>query len=348
MQRTPIRALLAVTSAAALAAGVLMAAGGTAHAAAGPGPGFPARYAAPYTEVWNSPSALTAARNATGLKYFTLAFVIDGGRCNATFNGDTPITDGGWTSAINSLRASGGDVIASFGGASGTEEALACTSVSALKTQYRRVIDGLNLTRVDFDIEGSSLNNTTANDRRNAALADLQQQYAAAGRRLDVQYTLPVNPTGLASNSISLLDNARSHGLNVTLVNIMSMDYGPSMDMGQAAISAAQGLHTQLGRIWTAKSSAELWAMEGNTPMVGVNDATNEVFTTSDAADLENFAESHGIQELSFWSLGRDKACGSTGRLSDSCSGTRQSPWQFSSTFNAVTGGALAPAAPPT
>ena len=82
------------------------------------------------------------AKNATGLKYFTLAFVIDGGGCNATFNGDTSITDGSWTSAINSLRAGGGDVIASFGGASGSEEALACTSVAALEAQYKRVIDG--------------------------------------------------------------------------------------------------------------------------------------------------------------------------------------------------------------
>ena len=64
---------------------------------------------------------MTNARNATGLKYFTLAFVIDAGGCNAKFNGDTDITDSGWTSAINANRAAGGDVIASFGGAAGTE-----------------------------------------------------------------------------------------------------------------------------------------------------------------------------------------------------------------------------------
>jgi chitinase len=320
LRRPRLKAVGAVLAAPTLAAGVLLATGGTAHAAANPGPGFPAQYAAPYAEVWNSPTALTTVRNATGLKYFTLAFVIDGGGCNATFNGDTSITDASWTSAINSLRSAGGDVIASFGGASGTEEALACTSVSSLETQYKRVIDGLNLTRLDFDIEGSALNNTTANDRRNQALADLQQQYAAQGKRLDIDYTLPVDPTGLESNSLSLLNNAKSHGLNVNLVNIMTMDYGSSMDMGNAAISAAQGLHTQLGQIWTSKTSAQLWAMEGNTPMIGVNDTTSEVFSTSDAGDLESFAKSNGIQELSFWSLGRDKACSSNGQLSDSCS----------------------------
>jgi chitinase len=310
-----------------------------AHAAANPGPGFPAHYAAPYVETWNSPSAMAAAQSATGLKYFTLAFVISDGSCNATINGNTSISDAGWTSAINSLRASGGDVIASFGGASGTELGQACTSVSTLQAQYKRVIDTLNLTRIDLDIEGAPLDDTAANDRRNQALANLQQQYAASGKTLAVDYTLPVNPTGLLSNSLSLLNNAKSHNLTVNLVNIMTMDYGASMDMGAAAVNAATALHTQLGQIWTSKTSAQLWAMEGNTPMIGVNDSTNEVFSTANATTLENFAAANGIQELSFWALGRDKACATNGTLSDTCSGTSQSAYQFTRTFNALTGG---------
>jgi chitinase len=342
--RTGLRRLGALTAAPALAAGLLLAAGGTAQAAAAAGPGFPAQFAAPYAEVWNSPSALTDVRNATGLKFFTLAFVIDGGGCNATFNGDTPVGDGSWTSAINSLRAAGGDVMASFGGASGTEEALACTSVSTLEAQYKRVVDTLGLTRVDLDIEGSALGDTAANDRRNAALADLQQQYAAQGRHLDVQYTLPVSPSGLESDSLSLLNNARSHNLDVSLVNIMAMDYGSAMDMGNAAISAARGLHDQLGRIWTGKSSAQLWRMEGITPMIGVNDTSSEVFSTSDAQDVEAFAAANGVQELTFWSLGRDKACATLGGAArDDCSGTSQSAWQFSRIFDGITGGGTTP-----
>ncbi|HXA61173.1 MAG TPA: ricin-type beta-trefoil lectin domain protein [Streptosporangiaceae bacterium] len=319
--------------------GVLLMGSTTAHAAANPGPGFPAHYAAPYVETWNSPSAMAAAQSATGLKYFTLAFVISDGSCNATINGNTSISDAGWTSAINSLRASGGDVIASFGGASGTELGQACTSVSTLQAQYQRVIDTLNLTRIDLDIEGAPLDDTAANDRRNQALANLQQQYAASGKTLAVDYTLPVDPTGLLSNSLSLLNNAKSHNLTVNLVNIMTMDYGASMDMGAAAVNAATALHTQLGQIWTSKTSAQLWAMEGNTPMIGVNDSTNEVFSTANATTLENFAAANGIQELSFWALGRDQACATNGTLSDTCSGTSQSAYQFTRTFNALTGG---------
>ncbi|MDX3851881.1 ricin-type beta-trefoil lectin domain protein [Streptomyces sp. AK02-01A] len=338
MFRSCTRALAAVPAVLALAATAVVATGTSASAAANPGPGFPAQYAAPYVETWGSPSAIANARNATGLKYFTLAFVIDGGGCNATFNGDTSITDAGWTSAINSLRSAGGDVIASFGGASGTELGVACTTVASLKTQYKRAIDGLNLTRVDLDIEGGQLGNTAANDRRNKALAQLQQEYAAAGRKLDVQYTLPVNPTGLEQESIDLLNNAKSNNLTVNLVNIMTMDYGPAMDMGRAATDAATALRTQLGRIWTTKTDAQLWAMEGNTPMIGVNDTQAEVFTTANATTLANFAKSKGIQELAFWAVGRDKACATNGQLSDTCSGTSQSAYQFSSIFNSVTG----------
>jgi chitinase len=341
--RRRVSRLAALATVPLIAAGVLFGTGQAAHASveeqADPGPGFPAHYAAPYVETWGTTSAMATAQAATGLKYYTLAFVISGGGCNATFNGDTAINDAGWTTAINNLRASGGDVIVSFGGASGTELAQACTSVSTLQTQYKRVIDTLNLTRVDLDIEGAPLDDTAANDRRNQALANLQQQYAAAGRRLDVDYTLPVLPSGLLSDALSLLTNAKSRGVTVNLVNIMTMDYGPAMDMGQAAVDAATALHGQLGQIWTTKTSDQLWAMEGNTPMIGVNDSTSEIFTTGNASTLEGFAASHGIQELSYWALGRDKACATNGQLSSTCSGTPQSPYQFARTFNAITGG---------
>lgn len=311
------------------AAGIALATTGTALAAANAGPGFPARYSAPYAEMWNSPSSLMAAYNATGNKYYTLAFIISQGTCNATIDGDTAITDPGWNGAINSLRAVGGDVIASFGGASGTE-LTTCGSVSAMQAQYKRVIDQFNLTRIDLDIEGAPLDDTASNDRRNQALANLQAQYATAGKTLSVDYTLPVNPTGLESNSLSLLSNAKSHNLTVNLVNIMTMDYGPTLDMGAAAVQAANALHGQLGSIWTTKTSAQLWAMEGNTPMIGVNDASNEVFTTGNAQTVESFAASNGIQELSFWALGRDNS---------GSSGTSQSAYQFTTIFKAVTSG---------
>lgn len=165
---------------------------------------------------------------AVRLRDFTLAFVLDSGGCHASYNGNVDITNGDWMNAIDNLRSSGGDVIASFGGASGTELATSCDSVSALQQQYQYVIDSLHLTRVDFDIEGAPLDNTAANDRRNKALATLQQYYAGQGKTLTVDYTLPVGRDGLQQDAIDLLNNAKTDGVDVNLVNIMTMDYGGS------------------------------------------------------------------------------------------------------------------------
>jgi chitinase len=82
--------------------------------------------------------------------------------------------------------------------------------------------------------------------------------------------------------------------------------------------------------------------MEGNTPMIGINDSTNEVFSTGNASALENFAAANGIQELAFWALGRDQQCSSPWTqpyAPSNCSGTSQSPYQFTSIFNTITGG---------
>ncbi|MCF3961224.1 chitinase [Streptomyces fuscigenes] len=349
MLRTLKRSLAVAPAVLAMAGTAVMASGGAANAAANAGPGFPAHFSAPYVETWNSASAMTSALNANGTKYFTLAFVIDAGGCNAKFNGDTDVTDGSWTSAVNAVRAAGGDVMVSFGGASGTEEAVACSSVSAVKAQYKKVIDALNLTRVDFDIESGQEGNSAANTRRDQALAQLQQEYAAAGKNLQVQYTLGTDTSGLPGDQMNLLRDAKAQGVNVSLVNPMTMDYGRAVsDMGQAAISAANALHSQLGSIWTDKSSAQLWAMEGNTPMIGANDSASENFTTANANALLSFAKSNGIQELSFWALGRDRQCGgSNNDPSNNCSGTSQSAYQFSGIFNAINnGGTTTP--PPT
>jgi chitinase len=54
---------------------------------------------------------------------------------------------------------------------------------------------------------------------------------------------------------------------------------------------------------------------------------------------VASFAKSNGIQELSFWALGRDRACATNGGAAQSgCSGTSQSPYQFSGIFNGITG----------
>src|SRR5262249_54801980 len=153
------------------------------------------------------------------------------------------------------------------------------------------------LTHIDFDIEGAAVADRSSIDRRSQAIAALEQAAAAAGKELDVSFTLPVLPTGLTADGLYVLQAALRDGVKVRTVNVMAMDYGdsaaprPSGKMGDYAIQAATSLFGQLrGLYGTALTDVQLWHTIGVTPMIGRNDVTTEVFTQQDAQKLLAFA----------------------------------------------------------
>ena len=232
----------------------------------------------------------------------------------------------------------GGDVFTSFGGWSadqgGTEIADSCTDVNAIASAYESVITTYDVKRLDMDVEGRSLNRTDGIDRRNKAVKLVEDWAAAQGRTLQISYTLPTTPQGLESTGIAILQNAIANGARVDVVNIMTFDYYDRVttDMGAAAISAAQGLFSQLKTLYPSKTDAEIWAMEGNTILPGIDDypKKTEVTYLTDAQRLYDFARSVGINTLSIWAIQRDNG-GCPGTTdSNSCSGIAQNPWDFS------------------
>ncbi|HEY0193703.1 MAG TPA: glycosyl hydrolase family 18 protein [Kofleriaceae bacterium] len=257
---------------------------------------FPVRFAAPYVESWNQTSVTNLAKN-TGQKFWTLAFVISNGGCTAAWNGDTPLSSNLYLSDINSLRALGGDVIVSFGGASGTELGQACSSAAALQAAYQAVITKYNLTWIDLDIEGGAIGDSASITRRNQAIHALE----LANPNLRVSYTLPVTPSGLDGSGVNLLSNAKANGARVDVVNVMAMDYGScGIDMGAAAVNAAIGTRNQI-------SSLGLTSAVGVTPMTDVNDTSCEVFSTGNSQTLINYAQANSyIKLLAYWAIGRD------------------------------------------
>ncbi len=299
-----VAAWLAVAGIAPAALVVGVPAASAAHTGAGGGAGrtasrtFPPQYAAPYLQVATSDvNDMFADKSATGLAYYTLAFLTPRSGCTPMWeDGNYPLSQ--FTSQVKSLQSQGGNVIISFGGASGGEIAETCHSVTSLEAAYAKVVDTYRVNRLDFDIEGNYLNNKSANSRRDQALAELQ----AADPSVQVDWTLPVAPDGLQSNAIALLQDAKSEGVKVNLVNIMIMDFGNGQNPLTDGESAAKATVKQLARIYTGLSSSQLWAMIGLTPIAGKND-DNEVFTRSDASSLESFAASNGVQELSFWEV---------------------------------------------
>ncbi|MFE5625414.1 cellulose binding domain-containing protein [Streptomyces virginiae] len=275
----------------------------------------------------------TAAQ--TGVKEFHLAFITSGGSCAPLWGGVTDLANDKVASQIGALRAKGGDVRVSFGGAAGHELALNCATVDDLAAAYGKVVDHYRLTKVDFDIEGAALPDTAANARRAQAIAKLQKSHPG----LDVAFTLPVMPEGLTQPGVALLADARKNGVRVDAVNIMAMDYGPaySGDMGQYAIQAATATQAQIKGV-LGLSDAAAWKAVAVTPMIGVNDVTSEIFTVADATQLVEFAAAKGIGRLAMWSSTRDKQCagGAVNHADATCSSILQQPLAFTRAFGAL------------
>jgi len=303
---------------------------------------------APYVDItlWPTYDLVAAARDQH-IQFFTLAFITADPQNRPAWGGYSAYAlgsefDTNLKAQIAAVRALGGDVIVSFGGAANQDLAEVITNVAALQAAYQSVIDAHNLTHIDFDIEGGAIAHRDSVDRRNLAIAGLQQAAAAAGRTLTVSYTLPVLPTGLTQDGVYLLQSAVTRGVQLDVVNIMAMDYGdsaapnPQGRMGDYAIQAATSLFNQLKSMYgTSKSDADIWAMVGITPMIGLNDVTTETFDQQEAREVLAFAELKGIGRLSFWSLNRDRqnTSGTLGYVDLFSSSILQSPFEFSQIF---------------
>ncbi len=292
---------------------------------------------APYVDTGLSPPfSLTTAAVETGIKQFNLGFVVSAGGCAPEWGGTIAIGDDLVAAQIGALRVMGGDVRVSFGGEDssedGSELAQTCTSVSQLAAAYQQVISAYDLNKIDFDIEGAAIDDTAANARRDQALAQLQAQ----DQGLQVSFTLPALPSGLTQDGISLLDGAVSAGVQIAAVNVLAMDYGdanapdPSGMMGTYAIDAATAADAQVAGVLGISDEAA-WSKVAVTPMIGQNDQADEVFTLSDAQQLEAFAASNQLAWLSMWAASRDQECsgGVDPSVQPACSGIDQAPFAF-------------------
>lgn len=268
------------------------------------------------------------------LEAVTLAFVLSSGTNTIGWGGTGTIANdslpNGSTvgSIINELKSNGVDVTISFGGANGQEAASTFSSVTALVAAYQSIVDTYGVKKLDFDIEGAALADTHANSMRNEALAILQQNNPG----LEVSYTLPVLTDGLTPVGLALLKDAMVHGVDISHVNIMAMDYGDyydSGDMGDDAIKAAEATLDQMHAIGLNTKLVI-------TPMIGINDVTSEVFTLEDAHQLVDYVSAHdNIAGISMWSLSRDNG-DVVGHVSPVGSGIAQADYGFSEIFGHI------------
>jgi chitinase len=255
---------------------------------------------------------------------------------------------------ITQLRASGGDVMVSFGGQANDELAIACTDQNQLTAAYRSVIERFNVAAIDLDIEGAALADAASIERRAQAIAAVQQSRRDGGEDLAVWLTLPVATTGLTAAGIAVVSAALEAGVELTGVNVMTMNYNDpaAVESGMlpATISALEATAGQVARLYSdfgvSLDESERWGMLGATPMIGQNDIDEEVFTIEDAAGLATYATDRGLGRVSTWSINRDRPCGPSFAdvivHSNTCSGVEQEPLEFASVFTVLPGRAPA------
>ncbi len=307
-----------------------------AHAA------WPTKVFAPYMFLGSNDNfKLTDCDDACGLKHYTLAFVISqqeskqvvkdaDGHAIPSWYGRIPMSNDLYHDQIDAIRKRGGDVIVSFGGADGTELAIAEEDPVLLEKVYQSIIDRYKFTWLDFDIEGKDLSDTKANERRNEVLAKLQ----AKNPRLIISYTVPVDPNGLSRETRNMLKDAKAKGVKVHSANVMTMYFGPQFVNGKkladVCIASAKKAYEQTQAI-------DPQIKIGLCPMIGKGgDKGAEVFGLDDATAVQEWAaQQPWVCSLSYWAINRDT--GKPGKNGNTRSGIEQEPWAFAKIFDQIT-----------
>lgn len=303
----------------------------------------------PYFYMWgigNSAyqvQSLMDARQKMGLQGASLAFQIGDGTCNtySAFGVDQMIPD------IKAFTSAGGKLIISVGGATGPFMEDYCATGTAFATVLEGLMLRSGIYNLDFDVEGASIATPSSIKIRIQAIKILEAKYP----QMSVSYTLPVlapagvyNPGGLTLDGVNLIKQTANEGARIDHINLMTMDYyynpPAGTTQGDLAIGATEQTVSQLQSIYPSKSKAQLYAMVGITPMIGIND-DNSVFQLADAQKVAAYAKTKGIGRISYWALQRDQM-GPGGNL-PLYSGVNKSNFEFFKAFNASAGGTPLP-----
>ncbi|MFB8180384.1 lectin [Streptomyces sp. NPDC055966] len=284
---------------------------------------------APYLyNGWGSPPNPTTITQATGVKWFTLAFVLSNGYCDPQWDGSRPLTGGVDQQTVTTVRANGGDIVPSFGGYSGNKLESSCNSAGELAGAYQKVIDAYGLKAIDIDIEADAYSSATVQQRTVDALKTVK----ADNPGLKVYVTIG---TGQSGPDTGLIDRAASSGLTVDAWTIMPFDFGGAgQNMGNLTTQAAEGLKSALKSAY-GYGDDQAYRDMGISSMNGITD-NNETVTVNDFRAILGYAQQHHLARLTFWSANRDRPC--TGGPADSCSGVSQSDWDYTRVLAGYTG----------
>ncbi|MDH2424034.1 chitinase [Sphaerisporangium sp. TRM90804] len=277
---------------------------------------------APYLYMgWGSPPSATSVMSATGVRSFTMAFILSGGGCVPRWDGSRPLTGGTDAQTISAIKGAGGSVQVSFGGWSGNKLGPNCSTPAAFAGAVQEVINAVGPAVVDFDIENTDeFSNYTVQDRILNGLKIVKQN----NPNVKIAVTFGTGINGPDSHGIRLINQSRALNVPIDNYTIMPFNFGGS-NIYQNTVSASEGLKNALKSAW-GWSDAQAYARMGISGMNGLSDQ-RETTTTAAWTQIRDWAKARGLTRFAFWSVNRDRPC--SGGLTETCSGVPQSNWDF-------------------
>lgn len=297
--------------------------------------GWPIRLAAPYIDMsaWIDPANAYSTNGApnlgklyddTGFAYFNLGFIQpdttkpleDDGTLRWGWGGYYSLSETSGTStqyhgiveSLKSLRDKGGDFTISIGGQLGDAPWVVTQNQSALEKFYLDIIDTYSLKRLDLDIEESN-QDQLQNIANAKAIKSVQDK-----RNIEITLTIPIMPSGWEQKQINIINAYLDAGVDITLINSMTMCYGTGVqaneDYGTASVRAISNSVKQLKDIYSnygiLLSDAQAYLKTGATFSIGYESDLYPIFTTEMAATIVEDAKKHRYGMVSMWSIDRD------------------------------------------
>lgn len=298
--------------------------------------GWPIRLSAPYIDMsaWVDPANAYSSNGApnlaklyddSGFAYFNLGFIQPdtttplesdgtirwgwGGYYSlGKVGGATSSQYQGIVNSLKSLRNKGGDYAISIGGQLGDAPWVVTQNQTALENFYNDIITTYGLKRMDLDIEESNqdYDQNLANARAIKAIQDKTN--------IEITLTIPIMPSGWEQKQINIINAYLDVGVDVKLVNSMTMCYGTGVqaneDYGTASVRAITNAVSQLKTIYSNHgillSTDQAYLKTGATFSIGYESNLYPTFTTSMAATIVEDAKKHRYGLVSMWSMGRD------------------------------------------
>src|SRR4051794_34373162 len=178
---------------------------------------------APYLyEGWGNPPSATDVMNQTGIKSFTMAFMLSGGGCTPSWDSQRPLTGGVDEQTINSIKGAGGSVEISFGGWSGNKLGPNCATPQAFAGAVQQVINATGPAAVDFDIENTDeFESEVVQDRILNGLKIVKQ----SNPNVKVVVTFGTSTTGPSYWGVRLINRSKELAVPIDNYTIMPFDF---------------------------------------------------------------------------------------------------------------------------